>query len=162
MKLILVRHAEAAPTGENGVSRDADRPLTVNGREQARKLAETFQARGITPDAVVTSPLLRARETVEPLLPLLNGSAREPVVCDYLALGELRPKKLSKFVRNLGGNVIVLVGHNPDLSTYTTWLLGAEETAVDLEKGAAALVECEDGIEKGAGRLVWLVTPLFY
>ena len=104
-------------------------------------------------------PARPARETAEPLLPLLPGPEKEPVLCDYLAVGELRPKKLAKLVADLGAETVVLVGHNPDLSAYAGWLLGATETAIELEKGAAALIEFDGEVEKGAGRLGWLVTP---
>ena len=60
---------------------------------------------------------------------------------------------------DLGVETVILVGHNPDLSAYAGWLLGADETAIELEKGAAALIEFEGEIEKGTGRLGWLVTP---
>jgi phosphohistidine phosphatase len=159
MRMILVRHAEAVAKGENGVAKDFDRPLTEHGREQARKLALAFVAHGVTPGAVVTSPLVRARETAEPLLPLLPGPEKEPVLCDYLAVDALKPKRLAKLVADLGADTVILVGHNPDLSAYAGWLLGAGETAIELEKGAAALIEFEGDAEKGAGRLGWLVTP---
>ena len=58
VRLVLVRHAEAAP-GEP----DELRPLTPNGRESARALGEQLAADDVRPDAVLTSPLLRARET---------------------------------------------------------------------------------------------------
>lgn len=159
MKLILVRHAEAVAKGDNGVARDHDRPLTETGREQARKLATAFLAHGVTPGAVVTSPFVRSVETAEPLLPLLPGPEREPVFTDYLAVGELRPKKLAKLIADLGVETVILVGHNPDLSAYAGWLLGADEAAIELEKGAAALIEFDGEVEKGSGRLGWLVTP---
>jgi phosphohistidine phosphatase len=58
VRLYLVRHAEAAP-GEP----DELRSLTPAGREQARALGERLRDEGVRPDAVLTSPLLRARET---------------------------------------------------------------------------------------------------
>ena len=58
VRLVLVRHAEAAP-GEP----DELRPLTPDGREAARELGEQLAADDVRPDAVLTSPLLRARET---------------------------------------------------------------------------------------------------
>ena len=60
MRLYLVRHAKAAPGDP-----DELRSLTPEGREQARLLAERLAAE--RPDAVVTSPLLRARETAAAL-----------------------------------------------------------------------------------------------
>src|SRR5439155_19445626 len=58
VQLYLVRHAEAAD-GEP----DELRPLTAEGRRAARELGERLASEGIRPDAVLTSPLLRARET---------------------------------------------------------------------------------------------------
>ena len=58
VRLFLVRHAEAAP-GEP----DELRPLTAAGRDAARALGERLAAE--QPDAVVSSPLLRARETAD-------------------------------------------------------------------------------------------------
>ena len=56
MQLVVVRHAEAAP-GEP----DELRTLTPDGRNAARALGERLAEGGL--DAVLTSPLLRARET---------------------------------------------------------------------------------------------------
>jgi phosphohistidine phosphatase len=75
MHVILVRHAEAVNVGEDGVSTDFDRHLTPHGREQAAKLADAFAARGVGPSVVVTSPLVRAKQTAEPLLRLLPPPA---------------------------------------------------------------------------------------
>ena len=58
MRLFLVRHAEAAP-GEP----DELRPLTDAGRTVARALGERLRTE--RPEAVLSSPLLRARETAE-------------------------------------------------------------------------------------------------
>jgi phosphohistidine phosphatase len=162
MKLILVRHAEAVGKGENGVDRDFDRPLTGSGREQAQKLADALAAHGVKPDAVVSSPLVRAMQTAEPLLALPAGEAHQPVSCEYLTPEDYRPKKLSKFLTELGGEVLCVVGHNPSLSEYAAWLLGTDEGAVELEKGAACLIAFEDEVKKGSGMLGWMVTPAWF
>ena len=62
MRLYLVRHAHAAP-GEP----DELRALTPEGRRDARSLGELLAAEGVRPDAILSSPLLRARETAEEL-----------------------------------------------------------------------------------------------
>ena len=56
MRLILVRHAHSDPGNP-----DELRPLSARGREEARALGERLAVE--RPDAVVSSPLLRARET---------------------------------------------------------------------------------------------------
>ena len=62
MRLYLVRHAEAAP-GEP----DELRSLTQEGREQARSLAQRLRDEDAAPAVILTSPLLRARETGDEL-----------------------------------------------------------------------------------------------
>jgi len=101
MRLVLVRHAEAAPGGP-----DELRALTPAGHEQARQLGARLRGEGIEPDAVLTSPLLRARQTAEALA---LGPA-EPV-------DELAPGATEEDVRGLvagRGETVVVVGHQPD------------------------------------------------
>lgn len=159
MRVILVRHAEAVNVGDDGVATDFDRHLTPHGREQAAKLAEAFAARGVAPSVVVSSPLVRAMQTAEPLLRLLAMTTGEPMVCDILAAGAMKRRKLTKYVEGLHADVAVLVGHNPDLSEYLAWLIGAGDDAVPLEKAAAAAVRFDGELGKGQGAMEWLITP---
>lgn len=64
MKLLLVRHAAAAPRGTPGVS-DDDRPLTLEGVKKFRAAARGLARIARTPDVLLTSPLPRARATAE-------------------------------------------------------------------------------------------------
>jgi phosphohistidine phosphatase len=101
MRLVLVRHAEAE-AGEP----DELRALTPAGREQARQVGMRLRSEGIEPDAVLTSPLLRARQTAEELA---LGPA-EPV-------DELAPGATDEVIRTLvagRGETVVVVGHQPD------------------------------------------------
>jgi len=154
----LIRHADAAPLGEWGVTRDEDRPLTKKGEEQARALASGFRAKGIHLGMVLTSPLLRARQTAERMLQEWPNPAPDLRVCEELAPGRRR-RKLSRFLRELGSDQVALVGHQPDLGTYAAWLIGSKKAQLDLAKGGVALVLCEQGPGKGDGKLALLVTP---
>src|SRR5919197_4845087 len=101
MRLVLVRHAEAAPG-----SPDELRALTAEGHEQAQRLGEQLRAEGIQPDAVLSSPLLRARETASDL----GFGPPEP-------RDELAPGATEEDVRNAvagRGETVVVVGHQPD------------------------------------------------
>ena len=71
VQLVIVRHAEAA-SGEP----DDLRPLTAQGREAARALGQRLADEGVRPDAVLTSPLLRARETARRARPTRGRRAR--------------------------------------------------------------------------------------
>lgn len=61
--LYLVRHGESAGNVDPSVPRSEDPPLTERGREQAVRAAAALARAGV--DAVLSSPLRRARETAE-------------------------------------------------------------------------------------------------
>ena len=67
MRCYLLRHADAVPRGTSGYRNDADRPLTAEGRRQARAAAGALKTLKIPVDAVATSGLVRAVETAAPV-----------------------------------------------------------------------------------------------
>ncbi|MDB5310579.1 MAG: phosphohistidine phosphatase [Gemmataceae bacterium] len=160
MDLYVIRHADAGNPKE-WKGDDADRPLSLLGHQQARALGEAFRQRGISVGAVISSPLVRTRETAEELLRAWPGVAG-PEFCDLLAPGALRRRKLSRFLAGMGGQSLAIVGHDPDLPAYLGWLLGTDPEQVHLEKAGAALVRFEDVPGKGEGTLAWMVTPEWY
>ncbi|MFL5951187.1 MAG: SixA phosphatase family protein [Gaiellaceae bacterium] len=116
MKVVLVRHAEAAPGDP-----DELRALTPEGREQARRLGEQLRTDGVEPDAVLTSPLRRARETAAGL----GFGEPEP-------LEELGPGATADDVKaavSTRGETVVVVGHQPDCSLITAALRGGDAPA---------------------------------
>jgi phosphohistidine phosphatase len=104
MRLYLVRHAEAA-SGEP----DDLRPLTASGRETARALGVRLAAEGVRPDAVLSSPLLRARETAAELCRALGC---EPEADERLAPGATAVDVRAAVADR--GDEVVVVGHQPD------------------------------------------------
>jgi phosphohistidine phosphatase len=119
MLLYLVRHAEAAPGHP-----DELRPLTPRGREDARALGERLRAETERVDAVLSSPLLRARETAEAIAREL-GLRPQPV--DLLAPGATEADVLAAIDGR--GAVVVAVGHQPDCSRIAAALDGGPEPA---------------------------------
>jgi phosphohistidine phosphatase len=158
MDLYLVRHAEAAALGENGVTEDADRSLTSKGQEQARKLAAGLHRRGIRFGAIVTSPLLRARQTAEAMAKALPQPAPQLQTSDDLA-PEGKRKRLKRLLAELAADQVALVGHQPDLGELAAWLIGSRKAQLDIAKAGVACIHLENGVGKGKGSLTWLVTP---
>jgi phosphohistidine phosphatase len=114
MRVLIVRHAEAAPG-----TPDELRALTASGREQARRLGEELRASGFSADAVVTSPLLRARETADAL------ALVRPTVDERLAPGAT-PDDLREAADGRG-ETVVLVGHQPDCGQAVAAFTGEPE-----------------------------------
>jgi phosphohistidine phosphatase len=129
VRLYLVRHTEAA-RGEP----DDLRPLTPAGREAARALGNRLAAEGVRPEAVLTSPLLRARETAAELCRALG--------CDPEADERLAPGATAEGVRAAvvgRGEQVVAVGHQPDCGRIAAELGGGPEPA--FPPGAVAVLE---------------------
>jgi phosphohistidine phosphatase len=158
MDLYLIRHAEAAPVGDGGVSDDAERPLTEAGRARCKPLAEALQRLGVRLERVATSPLLRARQTAEELIAHWSAPGLELDLCEALAPGA-KPRKLARYLWKKGCGSIALVGHMPDLAEHAAWLIGSKKAQLELAKAGAACIECEKLPAKGSGVLTWLVTP---
>lgn len=157
MNLYLIRHADAVPLGEQGMTDDEQRPLTDTGLAQARNLATGLQQHGIQLNLVLSSPLLRARQTAEEMLRKWKQPAPELRMCDELAPGSKR-RKLARVLRECGVESVALVGHQPDLGELAAWLIGNRRVRVDLGKAGVAFIPCDEEPGKGAGVLQWLVT----
>jgi phosphohistidine phosphatase len=117
MRLYLVRHA-AAVQGEP----DELRRLTPDGLTAARELGVRLATDGVAPDAVLTSPLLRARETAEEIA-RATGVEAEPVE-------QLRPGATAEDVTRAltgRGETVVVVGHQPDCGHIAAVLTGGAE-----------------------------------
>jgi phosphohistidine phosphatase len=114
VRLFLVRHAEAAP-GEP----DELRTLTSHGRWQAQELSQRFARHGIRPEAVLSSPLLRARQTADAIA-AGAGVAAEPDE-------RLAPGATAEDVREAvagRGETVVIVGHQPDCGQIAAAISG--------------------------------------
>jgi phosphohistidine phosphatase SixA len=110
--LILVRHGEAAP-GEP----DELRPLTRAGRDAARELGERLA--GERPDAVLCSPLIRARETAAAIATAAGlVAATDQRLAPGATLDDVRAAVAGR------GETIVAVGHVPDLPDVVLGLTG--------------------------------------
>ncbi len=114
MRLLVVRHAEAAP-GEP----DALRRLTARGVEQARELAARLRGDGLVPDAVLTSPLLRAQETAAAL------ELGPPAVDERLAPGATLAGVCAAVTGR--GETVLVVAHQPDCGRVAAALADGPE-----------------------------------
>jgi phosphohistidine phosphatase len=119
VRIYLVRHAQAA-SGQP----DELRPLTPAGRAAARELGNRLAADGLRPDAVLSSPLLRARETATELACALGG---EPETDERLSPGA--DAAALRAVVAGRGETIVVVGHQPDCGRISAAISGDPEPA---------------------------------
>lgn len=120
-RLYLLRHAKSS-WDEPGVP-DRERPLAPRGRRAARRMAEHLQAEGVRPDVVLCSTAVRARQTLDIVLPALG----EPRILVEDALYATDAAGVLDRVRSLpeGTSTAMIVGHNPTLQDLSLDLASA-------------------------------------
>jgi phosphohistidine phosphatase len=149
-QLWLLRHAEAEP---HGVRSDVERRLTARGEGQAHAVGIALGRLQVSFDAVLFSPKVRARQTAELAAAHWSEERRERLlVHPPLAGGFDARGALAECSGLRADGRLLLVGHEPDLSSVVGDLTGAR---VDLKKGGVAVVTL-----KGAGgELAVLLRP---
>ena len=153
MRLLVIRHAHAAP--QTAATPDAERPLTMEGEQRFRAAARGLAQR-VTPDVLLTSPLLRARQTAAIASAAWGGLA--PTPDGALALGGVEGI-LATLENQPRDATVAIIGHEPTVSMLVAQLTGAASSeSFAFEPGAAALLELSS-IARRSGRLLWVMTP---
>lgn len=152
VELCLLRHAHAGDA-TRWAGDDEARPLSEKGRRQAERLARHLAGAGYAPDVILSSPLVRARETAEIVAEIL----RAPLSIDP-RLGEMVDLATLEGILADAGDPSrpVLVGHDPDFSELASELVGAP---IAMRKGTLARIDAERPLEPGGGELCWLLPP---
>jgi phosphohistidine phosphatase len=156
--LYLIRHGIAAERGDDWPD-DAKRPLTHKGLARMREVAAGLHAMGADVDVVLSSPLVRARETAG-----LVSEAQKPsppvVLIPALAPGGTPAEVAEELGRHAAWAALALVGHEPGLGELAAWLIGAR-AALALKKGGACRIDVASlpPAPARSGQLVWLATP---
>jgi len=155
MQLLVIRHGIAVERGTPGIP-DEDRPLTPEGEEKFAEAAKGLAALVERPDALLTSPLLRAKQTAA--LAAAAWGRIEPEETPALAGGSFE-EQAAVLDRYRGEATVAVVGHEPHLSALLARLLGSRhDDRVAFKKGGAALVDVP-GRLAGGGQLVWFLPP---
>lgn len=134
MELLLIRHAIAAP--RSPTLRDADRPLTRQGRERFAQVVAGMQRLGIRLRQVHHSPWLRAVETAALLAPVLQG--------DLMPTQALARPPEAELLHEIDHTPVALVGHEPWMSDLLAWLITGSPAADSMfafKKGGVAWLE---------------------
>lgn len=152
MDLILLRHGKAEDANPGG---DSSRELTGKGRQQAHRQAKLLKQAGLLPEIVLTSPLVRARQTADEFCE--TSAMPGAVIQGWLACG-MAPETA---IRELAGfrefKRVAIVGHEPDFSCLIEWLLGVSGGAVKVKKGAIACLKINPPSRHGT--LKYLIPP---
>jgi phosphohistidine phosphatase len=155
MQLLIIRHAIAVPRGTPGIP-DEDRPLTPEGEQKFREAAKGLAKLVDRPDALLTSPWLRAKQTAA--IVAAAWGRIEPEETAALASGSFE-EQAAVLDRYPDDATVAVVGHEPWLSELLARLLGTRHDArLEFKKGGAALVDVP-GRLAGGGSLVFYLPP---
>lgn len=155
MRLYLLRHGIAVPHGTPGIG-DDERPLTPQGRRAMRVIARGLKRLGIRPDAIVSSPLPRARKTAEIVARRLRLEGRLEFA-DALRAGASGGSIADWLALRTDGS-LMLVGHNPGLSDLINVLVapGSSLPLCELRKGGIAALRND---RESRYEIDWIARP---
>jgi phosphohistidine phosphatase len=155
-ELYLIRHGIAEQRGEAWPD-DAKRPLTEDGMSTLRKAARALERIGVVLDVIVTSPLVRTRQTAEIIA---GGLDPHPhiVSAESLAPGGTVAAVLSDLEKHAKKSRIALVGHEPGIGELAARLIGSRHP-IPFKKGGVYRIDVEGLPPAGPGDLRWFLTP---
>jgi phosphohistidine phosphatase len=154
-ELYLIRHGIAEERGDAWPD-DAKRPLTERGTNRLRQSVRGIVKLGVLLDVILTSPLVRARQTADVVAAEFDG--RPPIVqIDSLAPGGSYQAVLSDLAKQSRRRRIALVGHEPDLGALAGRLSSSH--ALEFKKGGVCRIDVTALPPSGPGAIRWLLTP---
>jgi phosphohistidine phosphatase len=155
MIIYFLRHADA----EDFVDSDFTRKLTPKGHDQAERVGKFCKQNGIKPEVFLTSPVVRARETAEIVGKKIGVT---PVIADWLACGMTPATLIEKLQPISTKSSVLLVGHEPDLSTAVSYLLGLTEPVNFPIRKASLTAINAPWLDQGSGSLEFTLPPKFF
>jgi phosphohistidine phosphatase len=156
MELYILRHGIAVDRGTPGYKKDGDRPLTPEGEEKMREIAEAILGMDLKFDLILSSPYVRAEQTAH----IVAGELDEEVnFSDFLKPGGNSLELIAE-INDEKPQRILLVGHEPDLSQFVSVLVtGGSDALIDLKKGGLCKLTTDKLVFGRCATLNWLLTP---
>ena len=159
MNLYIVRHAIAVDPGTPGYEDDSQRPLTDKGIRKMNKIVKGLHQLDLKLDKILSSPYLRARDTAKIL-------ASEFQRGNQLSFSDnlIPPANFEALVAEIHEKYdvdnLALVGHEPMLSQFVSWLTtGDTKMNLILKKGGACCLSADNLYQDHRAELIWLLTP---
>ena len=157
MDLFVLRHGKAEPASHG--SDDSERALTVDGKNEIRKVGRWMRSKKFEFDGIVTSPLTRSLETAEIVARSL-GQKDRLAVWEELAPGGNLDTICYQAIQFGEDAALLLIGHEPLLSTLISRIIsGNDNASLILAKGGLAKIRNYSFDKRPSGDLQWLLTP---
>ncbi len=157
-ELYLVRHGLAEDRGAKWPD-DGKRPLSADGMSRMKKSARGLDRVDVKFDVILSSPLVRARQTAEILSAEMDG---HPAIVNVESLAPGAPFALlvADLEKHARKTRIALVGHEPGIGELAARLVGSRHP-IEFKKGAVARIDIDQIPPNGPGDLRWMLPPKF-
>ncbi len=154
MKLYFLRHGIAVdPQAWDGS--DFDRPLTPEGHDRMEREAAAIDELSLGLDSIVTSPLVRAKQTAAIVAQRLGMRAK--LVEDPRLAGGFNFERFGAVLaEHRNASSLMLVGHEPAMSAVVGRAIG--NASVELKKASLAAIDVPDPASP-SGTLLFLIPP---
>jgi phosphohistidine phosphatase len=159
MRVILMRHADAGDADTARWPDDRERPLSEEGRVEHPAVTRALRRMGIRFDRLLSSPLVRARQTAEITL---EGYGGAPAIEFTDALGDRGTVEavVARLAQAGRDETVLCVGHEPLLPQVAAALIsGTPRPKIELRKSGVIAVDCAGHPAPGAGTLVFHLRP---
>jgi phosphohistidine phosphatase len=142
MHLYLIRHGIAVYREDPNCPPDTERPLTPKGMKRSHTAALGLRALDVRPNAVLTSPWLRAVQTAEIFCETIGFPPKKIVRTDALK-GTSAPSELLRELQSMKAKVVLCFGHEPHLHLVIGHVLHTNAKITELKKAGLALLELD-------------------
>jgi phosphohistidine phosphatase len=159
MLLLLCRHADAGVPDPSRWPGDADRPLTDLGRATQRAMSQRVADAGMSPTVIVSSPLLRARQTAQVIAEVCGVTAPIEIAEALAQTPDI--DGVSEAVAGVASApIIALTGHSPGMDELASLLLTGARNNLHTQFSKSAIMAIRtDAVKVGAGELVAFFQP---
>ena len=155
MQLLMIRHSYAADPG-SVVGGDFERPLTERGHQVFSHMAMWLVARGIVPDRILHSPLVRARQTADILAQASGQELSAENARRWIGSG-LPLEDLLEELHARPAESVAIIGHEPRMSACTSALVAGGK--LHFLPATIACIRFDGPIREGQGMLEWMLSP---
>lgn len=142
-----MRHAQADSSFQGA---DFDKPLTEEGKQHQTVVANYLEMKGWLPERILTSPLLRARQTAQ----IIANKNSHVVIDPVEALGEyFDSEEIIQALDRHNLQCQAVIGHAPTLGYLIAKLIGRPTTLISVEKSSLAVINFSDFSSNRIGNL---------
>lgn len=155
MQVLMIRHSFAAEPG-SVPGGDFERPLTDRGEQVFARMSRWLGERGLAPERILHSPLVRARQTAEILAEVCEQELSSENARHYIGSG-LPLQELLEELNNSLVESVAIIGHEPRISSCTSAMVAGGK--LQFSPATIACIQFHGSIREGQGVLEWMLSP---